>query len=140
MVHSYLASSRLGFLFLDLNFNYFTRMLNDFGDVGLVLPANLSRYPFYQVYESSVHPILPENTGTRTKRCCICFNHAESSVDGPENKEQNEEMVGEPEAFIIGSSKLSHGRGNDEHQNDKHDVPRPSRTSGKVGKKESFES
>ncbi len=114
-------------------------MLDDFGNVGLVLSADFSCYPFQQVHKSSIHPVLPEYTGSRTEWGRICFDHAERPMNGPENEEYDKEMVSVPEAFEITSSRLSHGRGNDEHEDAKHDVPRPARTGGKVCKQKSFE-
>ena len=135
----YLASSGLSLFLFDLNLEHFTWMLNDLGDVGLVRSADFSCYPFYQIKESSIHPVLPEHPGSRTERCPICLDHAERPVDRPENEKYDEEMMCEPESFVISSPKLSSGRGKNEHESNQHDVPRPARTSGEVCEKEPFE-
>lgn len=106
-----LTSSRLGVLLFYLNFADHTRVLDDLGDVCLVLPPNLSSNSFHQIDVSTVHPVLPENANSGRSKADtigseIGLNHAESSMDGPEHEEHNKHVVGVPEALEVSSPHL----------------------------------
>ncbi len=137
-----LSSSGLGILLLDLDFANVGRMLNDLGDVGLVLSTDLSCDSLGEVNVSSVHPVLPENTNgtgsnTNTVRSKIGLNHTEGSVDGPEDEEDDEHVVGVPEALKVRTSHLFDRSNHHTHQSSQHDVSSPSWASDKVGHKPS---
>ena len=114
-------------------------MLDDLGHVRLVTPTNLTRCPLSKIGESTVHPVLPENTDAVAKRRKIRLDHTKGSVDGPENEEDDEQVVRVPESFELSSSRFlgccpGHGG-----QGDQHDISTPSRPSSKVGDEESDE-
>jgi hypothetical protein len=136
---TYLTSLRLGVLLLDLHLTDIARMLNDLGDVRLVASTNLTRDTLAQIRKSSVHPVLPENTDTIAEGRKVRLDHAERTVDGPEQEEDGEEVVRVPEALELGSSLLlgcspCHGC-----ERSQHDVASPSRACCEVGKKEADE-
>lgn len=118
-----LACTGLGVLFLDLDLTNVAGMLHDFGDVCLVLAADFTGNTLGQVNEATVHPVLPEDTyGRRADRDAeggeVRLDHAERSMDRPENEEDNEEVMSVPEALKVGASRLfergeyhSHERG-----------------------------
>lgn len=60
-------------------------------------------------------------------------------MDGPEDEEDDEEVMSIPEALEIGTSGLLCGCQSDSHQGDKHDISTPTRTSGKVSQNETHE-
>ena len=137
---SYLASLCFRMLFLDLNFADIAGMLNDLGNVCLVSSSNLTGNTLTQVGKSPVHPIFPEDANTIAKGGKVGFDHAKSTMDGPEHKEDDEQVVGVPEPLELCSSWLlssgpSHGR-----ECDQHDISRPSRACGEIGKHEAHES
>lgn len=76
-----------------------------------MVSANLSRNPLRQVDESSVHPVLPKHANRRrpdagTERRHVRLNHAERSVDGPEEEEDDEHVVSIPKSLVVGASRL----------------------------------
>lgn len=104
-----LSCTSLGILLLDLNLTDVTGMLNNLGNVGLVLSSNLSRNSLHQINVTSIHPVLPEDsngTGSQSNTvwCEIWLNHAEGSVDRPEDEENDEQMMRIPETFKIGAA------------------------------------
>lgn len=129
-------------LLLDLNFADVAGVLNDLGDVSFVTSTNFSGDAFGQIAETSIHPVLPEHTNsggtnTGTKRCNIRLNHAERTMDRPEEKEDDKHVVCIPESFVVGSSGFLHRGDNHTHQCNEHDIASPSRARDKVGKKPS---
>ena len=136
---TYLTGLRLRVLLLDLDFADVARVLNDLGNVRLVSSTNLTRNTLAQVSKSAPHPVLPENTDTVAERRKVRLDHAEGSVDGPEEEEDGEEMMGVPEAFELGTSVLfgccpSHGR-----ECNQHDVSCPSGTCCEICEEEAHE-
>lgn len=113
---THLAGPGFGVLLLDLDFYYVAWMLNDLRNIGFVPAAHLAGNAFGQIYEASSHPILPKYSYTGTKRRKVCFNHAERSVDGPENEENNKQVVSVPEAFEVCATGLLDGSEHNGHQ------------------------
>jgi hypothetical protein len=103
---AYLTSTGVGVLLLDLNLANVAGVLNDLGDVCLVSSTDLTRNTLTEVCESTVHPVLPEDTDTIAKGRKVGLDHAEGTVDGPEDEEDDEEVVSVPEALKVGSSRL----------------------------------
>jgi hypothetical protein len=136
---THLSSTGLGVLLLDLNFADVARMLNDLGNVRLVSSSDLTRDALGQVRESTVHPVLPEDTDTIAEGRKIRRNHAEGAMDGPEEEENDEEVVRVPEALEVCATCLLRRCERDRHERDQHNVAAPSGTSGKVGKDEAHE-
>ena len=106
-----LSCAGFGVFLLDLNLEHVAGVLDDFRDVSLVLPTHFTCYSFHQVDVAAIHPVLPEDadggsTKTDTEWCGVWLNHAERSVDRPEYEEDDEEVVGVPEAFEVSSSVL----------------------------------
>ncbi len=135
-----LTSSGRGVLLLDLDLADVAGMLNDLGNVGFVSSTDLTSDTLGQVGESTPHPVLPEDTDTSAEGRKVRLDHAESSVNGPEDEEDDEEMMGIPEALKVGTTSILHGGDGNSHQSDKHDVSTPAGTSGKIGQDESHES
>lgn len=78
---TYLSSTGRGVLFLDLDLTHVAGMLNDLGNVRLVSSPNLTRDTLSEVRESTIHPVLPEDTDTIAKGRKVWLDHAESTVD-----------------------------------------------------------
>lgn len=57
-----LSGSGFGVFFLDLNLAYHAGMLDNLGDIGLVFSTDFSCDSLHEVYVSSIHPVLPENS------------------------------------------------------------------------------
>lgn len=103
-------------LLLDLDLAHITRMLNDLRDIRLVSPSYFTRNALSQVRESTIHPILPEDTDTVAKWRKVGFDHAESTMDGPEDEEHDEEVMRVPEALKVRPSRLFRSGERDRHQ------------------------
>lgn len=56
-------------------------MLNDLGNVRLVSSSDLTRNTLSEVCESTIHPVLPEDTDTVAKGRKVGRDHAEGTVD-----------------------------------------------------------
>lgn len=112
---TYLASTGLGVLLLDLDLANIARVLNDFRDVRLVSSSNFTCNSFGQICETSIHPVFPEDTDSIAERRKVRLDHAEGAVDRPENEEDDEEMVCVPKALKVGSSWLFCSRKRDGH-------------------------
>jgi hypothetical protein len=102
-------------LLLDLNLANIARMLNDFRYVCLVSSSNFAGNALAKVRESTIHPVLPEDTDSIAEGRKIRFDHAEGAVNGPKDEEDDEQMVGVPEALEVGSSCLFSGSEGDCH-------------------------
>lgn len=114
-------------------------MLNNFADEGLVSAPNLAKDTFQKIEESAIHPIGPEDPGSVTKGRDVRLDHAEGAVNGPENEENNEEMMQVPESLKIGTTWFFNRRCEDDHQRCEHDVARPAGPSCKIGSEKAFE-
>lgn len=88
-------------LFLNLYLHNITWVLNDLRDEGLMSTAHLSEHSLDQIYESTIHPVKPKHAGPRAERCRICLDHAKRSMDRPEDEEYDEQMMREPESFVV---------------------------------------
>jgi hypothetical protein len=136
---AYLSSPRLRVLLLDLDFAHIAGMLNDLGNVRLVPSTDLARDALSQVCESTIHPVLPEDTNAVAVWRKIGLDHAESAMDGPEDEEDNEEMVRVPEALKVCPSRLLCCCQRNRHQCEEHDVSTPAGACCKVGKNKAHE-
>ena len=137
---TYLSSTGRGVLLLDLNLADIARVLNDLGDVRLVLSPNFTGDTLSQVGKSTVHPVLPKDTDTIAEGRKVWLNHAEGSVNGPEDEEDDEEMVHVPETFKVCTTSLFRSSQCDCHKRNQHDITTPTRSSSKVGEDEAHES
>jgi hypothetical protein len=126
-------------LLLDLDLADVAGVVDDLGDICLVATADLTGNSLSQVRESTVHPVLPEDTDTVAERRKVGLNHAEGTVDGPEDEEDDEHVVRVPEALKVGTTRLLGGGDGDGHEGEQHDVSTPSGTGSKVGKDEAHE-
>jgi hypothetical protein len=137
---TYLTSTGIGVLLLDLNLANVAGMLNDLGDVRLVASTDFTRNALTEVGESTVHPVLPENTNAIAEGRKIGLDHAEGTVNGPEDEEDDEEVMRVPEALKVSSACVLGGCECNCVQSDEHDISTPARSSRKVGQDEAHES
>lgn len=100
---------------------------------------DLTRDTLSEVRESTVHPVLPEDTDTVAERRKVGLNHAKGSVDRPEDEEDDEEVVHVPETLKVCATSLFRCRDRNRHQTDQHDITTPTGTSSKVGEDETHE-
>lgn len=126
-------------LLLDLDLAHVAGMLDDLGHESLVPASNFSCDSLGQVEETTVHPVFPKHTGTGAEWRKVLRNHAEFTVDGPENKENDKEMVAVPEALEVGSSLLLNGSPHHPAEGDEHDISRPAGSGDEVSEDESHE-
>ena len=138
-IETYLTGARLGVLFLDLHLDHVARMLNDFRNKRLVSPSNLPRDAFAKIRKSTQHPVLPENANAVAEGLKVGPDHTEGSVDGPEDKKYNEQVVGVPESLKVGPSRLLHGGKHDSHERNQHNVSAPSGPRQQIRANEAFE-
>lgn len=140
-----LSSPGLGVLLLDLDLANIAGVLNNLGNVRLVASTNLTSNTLSQVDETAVHPVLPKHTDGRSanagaERSKVGLNHAEGTVDGPEEEEDDEHVVSVPESLIIGTAGLL-DRGEDHtHERDQHDIASPAGSGDKVGQQPAVDS
>ena len=115
-------------------------MLYNLRDECGVSTSDLSHDPFQQVDEASIHPVLPEYTDSSAEWGDIRFDHTESSMDGPKDEEDNEQVMSVPEPFKVRSTRfLARGKEHG-HEREKHDISRPSRTRDEVCQQPPLES
>lgn len=129
---TYLSSSCLGVFLLDLNFANIAGMLDDFGNVRLVSSSDLARDSLCQVCEATVHPVLPEDADAIAERRKVGCDHTEGAVDGPEEEEDDEQVMGVPEALEVSTSRFLRCCQRNCHQRDQHDITTPAWTSSKI--------
>ena len=96
-----LAGASLGFLLLDLYLADAAWMLDDFRNKGLVSATDFTRNPFEEIDKPSVTPEKVEYANVTAEGWSVRFDHTESAVHAPEDEEDNEEVVGVPETFVI---------------------------------------
>ena len=133
-----LPSSRLCVLLLDLNLANHAGMLNDLGDVCLVLSSDFTGNSLHQVDVTSVHPVLPEDSNSRrsnptTVWSDVGLNHAVGTVDRPKEEEYDEHVVSIPETFEVGTTHLLDRSNNHTHERGQHDVSSPSWSCNEIG-------
>ena len=109
-------------LLLNLQLHDVAGVLDDFRDVRLVSSADFPHHSLDQVDEPAPHPVLVEDARTKAERLCICLDHAESSMDGPENEEDDEEVMGVPESLKVDTLESVHRCDDHGHQCSEHDV------------------
>lgn len=114
-------------------------MLNHLRHIRLMAAPNLPRCALRKVRESTIHPVLPKDTDTIAERRKVRLNHAERSVDRPENEEDDEQMVRIPEAFELRATMLLSSRPAHGCQRDEHNVAAPSGSRGEIGDEEADE-
>lgn len=131
-----LTSTRRGVLLLNLDLADVAGVVDDLGHVGLVSSTHLTRNAFGKVGKSAVHPILPEDTNAVAEGRKVRLDHAEGTVDGPEHEEDDEHVVGVPEALEVGAARLLSSSNGDGHQSKQHDIATPSGSGSKVGEDE----
>lgn len=125
-------------LLLHLDLANVAGVLNNLCDVCPVAAAHLTSNTLSQVDEAAVHPVLPEDSNGRGSNAGaegsdVWLDHAESSMNRPEEEEHDEHVVGVPESLKVRSSRLLHGGENHAHQRNEHDIARPSWPRHKVG-------
>ena len=135
-----LSCSRFGVLFLDLDLADVAGVLHDFANERLVPASDLAEDTFKQIDESAVHPVRPKDAAAIAKGRDVCLDHAERAVDGPENEENDEEVMQIPEALKIGTTRFLNRCTEDDHQRCEHNVARPARPGCEVCSKEALES
>lgn len=139
-----LARPGLGVLLFDLDLADLARVLDDLGDVRLVAAAELAGHALGEIAEAAVHPKLPKDANgrgadARAKWGHIRLDHAKGAVQRPEEEENDEHVVGVPEALVIRPSRLLDRRHDHAHEGQQHDVARPSRTRCKIGEQPAVE-
>lgn len=140
-----LASLGRGVLLLDLDLAHIAGVLDHLGNIGLVSATHLTSDTLGKVNEASVHPVLPEHTDSlrtngETERRDVGLNHAESTVDGPEHKEDDEHVMRIPETLVVSTSRLLHASYHHAGQGQQHDVAGPTRSRHQVGQEEAVNS
>ncbi len=98
-----------------------------------------SEYSLDQVHKPTIHPVLPEHARSRTEWCCICLDHAECSMNGPEDEEYDEQMMREPETLMVLPLESFQRSDQHGHQDREHDISRPPWAGSEIDKKKSFE-
>lgn len=119
-------------LFHDLDFDDVGRVLNDLGDVGSVLSTDFTPGTFCEVAQSTGHPKLPENSNRGTEGSTVGLDHAERSVERPEEEEHHEQVVSVPETLEVGTTRSLQCGSSHCHQASQHDVSGPTRAGGEV--------
>jgi hypothetical protein len=127
-------------LLLDLDLADIARVLNDLGNVRLVSSTNLTCNTFTKVRESSIHPVLPENTNAVAERGKVGLDHAKGSVNCPEEEKDGEEVMRIPETFKLSSSVLLCSCPAHRRERDQHDVSCPSGSRCDIRQNEAHES
>ena len=125
---------------LDLDLADIAGVVNNLRDVGFVASAHFTRNALSKVGESTIHPVLPEDTDAVAEGRKVGLDHAESTVDGPENKEDDEHVMSVPEALKVRATRLLSSCNGNGHQREQHDVSTPSRSCSEVGEDETHES
>lgn len=133
-----LAGASLGVLLLDLDLAHVAGVLDNLGDVRLVLATDLAGNALGEIGKSSVHPVLPEHTDGRgadrnAERREVGLDHAEGTVDGPEKEEDDEHVVRVPEPLVVRPPCLFDRSDHHASQRDQHDIASPTGTRDKVG-------
>lgn len=134
-----LASPGFCVLLLYLDLADVAGVLDDLCDVGPVTATDFTGDALGEVAEAAVHPVLPENADGRgtdadAKGGDVGLDHAKGAVDGPEEEEDDEHVVGVPEALVVGTSRLLNRGDNHAHESNQHNISCPSRPRHKVGK------
>jgi len=104
-----------------------------------VSASDFPQGPFKQIDKSTIHPVLPENANASAEWRNIWFDHTESSMNRPKDKEDDEQVVCVPESFKVCSARLLDGCEEHGHEGEEHDISRPSGTCGKVCEQPSLE-
>ena len=128
-----LTGARVRVLLLDLDLDDVRGVLDNLADEGLVLSAHLTPPAFAEVEDSAKHPELPEHADTIAKRFTVGFDHAEGAVEGPEEEEDQEQVVRVPEPLEVGLFRLFEGRAGHGREADEHDIAGPAWAGHKVG-------
>jgi hypothetical protein len=97
-------------LLLDLDLDDIAWVLYDFRNERLVSPPQFARNALCQICKSAQHPVLPEDANSVAEGLKVGLDHTERPVNGPEDEENNEQVVRVPKTLKVGSSRLLHGR------------------------------
>ena len=135
---AYLSGSSLGVLFLDLDLTHIAGMLNDFRDEGLMSPTDFSQNSLYKIDSPTITPVLVEIANRVAKRWAVRLDHAEGSMDRPENEEDNEKMMSIPEPLEVRPSEPLKRRSHHGSQREEHDIPGPARTRLDIGQQKAL--
>jgi hypothetical protein len=81
-------------------------MLNNFRDICLVPTPDFTRNSLGQISEATDKPILIEDAHSIAVRRAVRLDHAELSMDRPEDEENDEHMMSIPESLKISTSLL----------------------------------
>lgn len=116
-------------LFLDLDFADVARMLDNLRDISDMASSHFTSNSFGEVGKASDHPVLVEHTDTVAEWFPVILDHAEFAVNGPEDEEDDEEVVGIPESLEVRSAWFFDRCHNHCHERSEHDISGPSRAS-----------
>ena len=135
-----LSRAGLCVFLLDLDLAHVGRVLDDLGDVRLVLAADLAGDALGEIGEAAVHPVLPEHADglgadADAEGRKVRLDHAEGAVDRPEEEEDDEHVVRVPEALVVCAARLLDRGDHHARQRDQHDVASPTRAGDEVGQK-----
>ena len=117
-----LASPCNSVLFLDLDLADVAGMLDDFGDVCPVPSSDLASNTLGKIGKTADQPVLVEDAHAIAEWCSVILDHAELSVYGPEDEEDNEHVVSVPEALVIRTSRLLYRCHDHCHECHQHDI------------------
>lgn len=126
-------------LLLDLNFADVARMLDHLRDESCVASSYLTGNSFGKIDKASNHPVLVKHTNAIAVWFPVVLDHAELAMNGPEDEEDDKEVVSVPESLEVCSAWFLNRCHNHCHESSEHDIAGPSRTSDQVGHYESHE-
>jgi len=111
-----LTGACFGVGLLDLDLADVARVLHHFTDICNVPTPDFAHDALSEIDESAVHPPLVEDARSSTKGRRVGFDHTECAMYGPEDEENDEEMVKVPESFKVRTTRLLERCGKDDHQ------------------------
>ncbi len=125
-------------MLLEMHLDHITRMLNYLRYGRAISPIPFPHDSFGQVCDCSAEPVLPKDTKSYTRRRPVCLDHAERAMNGPQNEEQNKEVMYGPKNLEIRSAEaFQRGHSNDIQQ-EEHKMARQTGSCSKVREEESF--
>lgn len=92
-------------------------------------PSYFTSDSFGEVDEASNHPVLVEHADAVAVWFPVVLDHTELAMDGPEDEEDDEEMVGVPESLKVCSARFLDRCHDHCHERSEHNIPGPSRAS-----------
>lgn len=115
--------------FLDLNFADVARMLDHLRDESCMASSHFTGNSFGEVGKATDHPVLVEDTDAVAVWFPVILDHTEFAVNGPEDEEDDEEVVSIPESLEVCSAWFLDRCHNHCHERSEHDISGPSRAS-----------